>query len=91
MKIKKAIIDRRRVIMVYEKKSKISCEEVFNKADNFFEQELGLKRDKKEDCSSYTGGGGHVKISCCKEDNKSVVEIETREWDRMVKKFLKKI
>jgi len=77
--------------MVYEKKSKISCQEVFDKADEFFDQGLGLDRDKEGECSSYTGGGGHVKISCCPDDEKSVVEIETREWDRMVKQFLTEI
>lgn len=77
--------------MVYEKKSKLDCSKVFEKADNFFKEELGLTESKEKDCVSYHGGGGHVKLSCCEEDHKNVVEIETREWDRKVKKFLKKI
>jgi len=77
--------------MVYEKKSKLSCEEVFNKADDFFDTELGLEGSKDQECVSYIGGGGHVKLSCCKGEGKNVVEIETREWDLMVKKFMRKI
>ncbi len=77
--------------MVYERKTKKDCKEIFDEANEFFETELGLEGNKEEKCVSYSGGGGHVKITCCKEDNKSVVEIATREWDRQVKKFLKKI
>lgn len=77
--------------MVYERKTKKECKKIFEKANEFFETDLGLEGNKEGECVSYGGGGGHVKLSCCKEDNKSVVEIETREWDRQVKKFLKKI
>ena len=77
--------------MVYERKTKKECKDVFDKANEFFKTDLGLEGNKEGECVSYSGGGGHIKITCCKEDDKSVVEIATREWDRQVKKFLKKI
>jgi|AntRauTorcE11897_2_1112592.scaffolds.fasta_scaffold09225_2 hypothetical protein len=77
--------------MVYEVKTKLNCEKVFDKAEKFFNINLGLESSKEENCRSYVGGGGHVKLSCCKKDEKTVVEIQTREWDRVVKKFLKEI
>ncbi len=77
--------------MVYEKKTKLECKKVFDKADEFFNQDWGLESSKDEECANYTGGGGHIKISCCQDENKRTVNIETREWDRQVKDFLKKI
>lgn len=77
--------------MVYEVKTNLKCEDIYDKAEDYFNVNLGLEGSKDENCRSYVGGGGHVKLSCCKKDDKTVVEIETREWDRVVKKFLKEI
>lgn len=75
--------------MVYEKKTKLDCSKILKKADNFYKEGLGLSKSKQKDCVSYHGGGGYVKLSCCKEKKNNIIEIETREWDRKVKKFLK--
>lgn len=38
----------------------------------------------------FEGGGGHVTVVAC-ENEETEIEIETREWDYQVKKFLGKI
>jgi hypothetical protein len=77
--------------MVYEVKTNLKCETIYDKAEEYFNINLGLKGSKDESCRSYVGGGGHVKLNCCKKDDQTIVEIETREWDQVVKKFLKEI
>jgi len=46
--------------------------------------------DNNESCLIFEGGGGYVKItSCIEEDDTRNVEVETREWDRRIKSFMK--
>lgn len=80
--------------MVYEKVSDFKCQQILEMAEKFFQGEgLELEEDDNERCLNFKGGGGFVTISCCKreQENKAEVELETREWDRQVKKFMRKI
>ena len=79
--------------MRYEVKTNLEWEEVKEKALSFFEAGLGLEEtEDSENCLNFKGGGGYVYItSCVEEEGGRKVELETREWDRKVKSFMKKI
>jgi len=51
---------------------------------------LGLEVSREEECFlTFDGGGGHVTVSAAECEGKTEVEIETREWDFQVKKFMR--
>ena len=78
----------------YSKESTLEVDEVLRRADDFFGSgELGLKLvEHNECCLSFEGGGGHVTVSAarCKPDH-TQVDLETREWDYHVKRFMEKL
>ena len=76
----------------YGKKTKLKTIEVMNKAIEFFGKKgQGLKITEQTDQRvCFEGGGGHVTVVAC-ETEETEIEIETREWDYQVKKFLGKI
>ena len=77
----------------YSKESKLQPQEVLRRAADFFETELGLKvAERTECCLSFEGGGGHVTVSAARcEPDRTDVDLETREWDYQVKKFMEEI
>ncbi len=74
----------------FMKDSKLSCKKIIEKAVTFFgSQGWGLDvKSQEEDCARFVGGGGYVLIECCKMDGSTEVNLETREWDYQVKKFM---
>jgi len=78
--------------MLYETDTSHSCEKVLEKAKDFFNGEWGLEVSSKENCCAlFQGGGGHVFVQCIDDEGEMKVELATREWDRQVKKFMRKI
>ena len=75
----------------YGKETKMEAEEVLRRAEKFFGTGgLGMKVvERNECCLSFEGSGGHVTVSAarCKPDITDV-DLETREWDYQVKKFM---
>ena len=75
----------------YSKESKLEVDDVLRRADNFVGSGgLGLKvTERNECCLSFEGGGGHVTGAAarCKPDH-TEVDLETREWDYHVKRFM---
>lgn len=52
----------------------------------------GLKTtDQGDECATFEGGGGDVRITTCHEDGMTTVDMETREWENQVKEFARKI
>jgi len=80
---------------LYSVKTKLSPEKAIQKAIDFFgEGGLGLEADAAEEnacCAYFEGGGGHVRATAYAEAGKTVVDLETREWDRQVKQFMNEI
>lgn len=78
----------------YSRESKLDVEEVLRRAEDFFGSgELGLKLVERDECClSFEGGGGHVTVAAarCKPD-RTEVDLETREWDYHVKRFMEKL
>lgn len=81
--------------MLYEFKTKLTPQEVINRAVDFFGQRpggIGLDiTEQTECCVVFVGGGGHVRVTASAEEKSTRVEIETREWDNQVKQFMRKM
>jgi len=75
--------------MRYGLETKLSTTEVLNRAERYFgEGGLGLEvTSRNECCISLAGGGGHVTVTVT-EGDKTSIDVETREWDYQVKKFM---
>jgi len=75
--------------MRYGADTKLSTSEVLDKAEKYFGPEgLGLGVTSRDDCCvSLAGGGGHVTVTVT-EGEKTSLDVETKEWDYQVKKFL---
>jgi len=73
----------------YGKETKLGTSEVLDKSEEYFgEGGLGLEPVSRDDCCiSLVGGGGHVTVTVS-EGEKTSVDLETREWDYHVKKFM---
>ncbi len=69
--------------------TKLSASEVLDRAQQYFgEAGLGLEVISRDNCClSLGGGGGHVTITVV-EGDKTSVDLETREWDYQVKRFM---
>ena len=75
-----------------ENKTKLSEAEVIERAVKFFNGEYGMEVKEKTEClATFEGGGGGVSVATCVEDDKTAVEITSREWDYQAKQFLEKI
>ncbi len=67
-------------------------EEVLHRAEAFFGRDgLGLKQSGNGRGYHFEGGGGHVDVTACSEDNRTIVELDTREWDYQVREFMRKV
>lgn len=81
---------RRYVSLRYSMETKLSPETVMKEALDYFEK-LGLKVSRdEEDTLCLEGGGGHVTLTVC-PGMRTSIEIETQEWDDVVKNFMLKI
>ena len=82
------------VMARYGKETKLETEEVLRRAEQFFGTGgLGMKVVERTGCClSFEGSGGHVTVSAarCKPD-RTEVDLETREWDYQVKRFMEKL
>jgi hypothetical protein len=72
--------------------TKLSPEEVIKRAKAYFGQGgLGLDIVEENPCCVYLeGGGGHVYVTSSTGE-KTNVELETREWDYHVQRFMQGI
>jgi hypothetical protein len=79
--------------MRYEVRTRLSPEEALERAiGHFGPQGIGLElTDQNQTCLIFQGGGGHVAVTACPGEDakaKTRVELETREWDYAVRKFM---
>jgi hypothetical protein len=75
------------------KKTKLEREELIDRASNFFGKDgNGLDIIEKNPCCiTFEGGGGHVTVSIADEEKGRMVEVETREHEYQVKRFLERV
>jgi hypothetical protein len=75
--------------MRFGTETKLSTSDVLSRAEQYFGKGgLGLEIASQDNCClSLTGGGGHVTVTVTEGETTSV-DVETREWDYQVKKFI---
>ena len=76
-----------------ERKTKLSQEEVLKELKRFFGKGgLGLElSDESPQCLTFIGGGGYVTATLCSEEDKTMVDMVTQEWDYGVKEFASRL
>ena len=58
----------------------------------FGEGGLGLGAAEQSPCCVYfEGGGGYVSVTASVGENKTTVDLETREWDYHVRQFMRAV
>ena len=82
--------------MRYEVATKLTSQEAIQRAiAHFGPQGVGLNIvDQNEACLVFEGGGGHVAVTACPGETpqeKTTVELETREWDYAVRQFMAQV
>lgn len=67
--------------------------EIITMAKDYFGPEgVGLHVNEiGEDCASFQGGGGYVSVTMCPKDGETEVELEGREWEHDMKKFISQV
>jgi hypothetical protein len=75
----------------YSVETRLEPEAAIRKAVAYFGAEgLGLEAIEQNPCCfHFQGGGGHVAATAYKEGKKTILELETREWDRQVREFMR--
>ena len=75
------------------KQTRLNPKEIIVRAVEFFgEKGEQLKERERNNCCVYFEGvGGYVMISIAEENKKRTLDIETREFEYQVKRFLKTI
>lgn len=78
----------------YSRETRRSPEQVLERALTFFGPGgLGLTVEEQGDCClRLSGGGGHVLVQIGQEKSgRTLVILETREWDNQVMRFLERL
>lgn len=79
--------------MRYEVTTGLSQQEAMARVKEYFGPHgVGLEViDEQETCVTFQGGGGHVSVVARPAEHKTNLELETREWDYAVRKFMEKV
>ena len=77
----------------YSVETKLNPEEAVKKATAYFgEGGLGLRLIEQGSCCiHFEGGGGHVYVTAVAGEKRTVVDLETREWDYHVRRFMRQV
>jgi hypothetical protein len=73
--------------------TRLSPEKTIERAiETFGPGGLGLEVSQENPCCvTFEGGGGHVTVTASGEGKETTAELETREWDYHVRKFMREI
>ena len=77
----------------YSVETKRTPEHVIEMAVAYFgEGGLGLDATERGPCCShFEGGGGYVSVTASAGEEKTTVDLETREWDYHVRQFMRAV
>jgi hypothetical protein len=78
-------------MLVMSKETKMSADEILNRAKDYFDNRFGLTLDNYNPscCIEFHGEIGFVEIAVEGSEDKTEVIIRTREWEFQVKDFLR--
>lgn len=74
-----------------EGKTKISPEEAVARLKKFFGkggEGLDLTEENGQ-CLTFSGGGGYITATVCREEDKTRISLISQEWEYQVKEFMK--
>ena len=76
-----------------EKTTRLQPTQIIDKAAAYFGDDGEGLQEKERGmcCVSFEGGGGYVAVTVADEDQHRVVDVESREYEYQVKKFLNTI
>ena len=79
--------------MRYEVTTSLSPQAAIAYVKNYFgPQGVGLKVvDEHENSVTLTGGRSHVSVVACSGEKKTIMELETHEWDYPVRQFMREV
>ena len=78
--------------IVLERNTNLSTKKVLEKAKKTFIDKHGLTlEDESSCCLRFKGGGGFVYITIQEEEDQTKVEIKSREWADITKKFIQNL
>jgi hypothetical protein len=74
------------------RQTRLNPEDIIEQASNFFGRggEELEETQRNPCCITFEGAGGYVTVSVVEEDEHRTVDVETREFEYQVKKFLEK-
>jgi hypothetical protein len=77
----------------YRVETKRTPEQVIEMAEaHFGEGGLGLDAAEQNPCCVYfEGGGGYVSVTASVGEDRTTVDLETREWDYPVRQFMRAV
>ena len=86
-------IDRGISMIRMAKQTRLKPEEIIARAVEFFGEkgEQLDETDRNRCCIYFEGGGGYVALSIVEESKKRTLDVETREFEYQVKRFLNTI
>jgi hypothetical protein len=71
------------------KKTKKSPEEIIAQATEFFGGEWGMETTEcGQCCARFEGAGGHVYVDVVEGADSNEVEVQGREWEPQIRKFV---
>ncbi len=72
------------------KQTRITPEEIIAKASDYFgaKGEGLAEKDRNRCCITFEGAGGYVTVSVVEENERRIVDVETREFEYQAKQFL---
>jgi hypothetical protein len=84
---------RESAMALYSVRTRLSPDQVIERAVLAFGPEgLGLEISERDACCvTFLGGGGHITITPAAGEGRTTVDLETREWDYHVKRFMREI
>ncbi|MEZ4769270.1 MAG: hypothetical protein R2844_12690 [Caldilineales bacterium] len=74
----------------FSKETTLTPPEVLDTAVRFFgEKGVGLEVSERDNCCArFDGAGGHVYVHVVEKDDKTAVNVDSREWDYQAREFL---
>ena len=75
------------------KQTRLTSQEIIDRAADFFGKggEGLTETERNPCCISFDGGGGYVAVSISEESGRRSVDVETREFEYPVKRFLETV
>jgi hypothetical protein len=73
------------------RQTRLKPADIIDRASDYFGGEALEEKERNPCCISFEGAGGYVAVTVVDEDNHRMVDVETREFEYQVKRFLERL